>query len=137
MHHLIIDNLELTFNITEHGVHLFNDKSLHDLMDVNPVEGIEKLAILLKNEFHLTQNRPLKISNKSLAIEIWGHFWFERLYLKIPHLFRILGLSERIEKSMTEFDCAEYPIDNNRFVWDILSIFYKPIRFIGKVLHYK
>lgn len=71
--------------------------------------------------------KPLKIARKSLAIEIWGHLYFEYYLLYLSRFLRI-GLKskmfQRLIARSSVIDCGEKNKDRNRLLWDCLVLFY-------------
>lgn len=123
---LHIYNIPISYSITTHGVHIIYDMPLHQLMQQAPSSGIAQLSAKAKADFEIVNQRTLNISENSLTLEIWGHYYFEKCFNRVSWLlpsFIFKKLIERVEKSMQEFDCAEWPIDRNRWIWDILSWF--------------
>ncbi|MBX2953800.1 MAG: hypothetical protein KF870_14960 [Leadbetterella sp.] len=123
---LTIFNCTLTYSLTDAGVHLISDAGLHQLIRTYPVKGVNRLAEELKKHFEEVKKRPLKITTKSLATEIRGHYYFEKLYLPFRRLLRFFFLqkiTDILDNSLKAYDCAEAAVDGNRRLWDFLSLF--------------
>lgn len=123
---LTIFNYTITYSLTRTGVHLISDNGLHQLIRNYPVIGVNQLAEELKRQFEEAKKRPLKITKKSLAAEIRGHYYFEKLYLPFRRLLRFFFLrkiTDLLDTSLEEYDCAEAGTDPNRKIWDFLSRF--------------
>lgn len=126
MFSLTIFNYTITYSFTKAGVHLISDAELHLLIRNYPVKGVNQLAEDLKTHFEKVNQRPLKISAKSLGAEIRGHYYFEKLYPPFRWLLRFFFLSKItniLDTSLKEYDCAEAGTDPNRKIWDFLSRF--------------
>lgn len=92
-------------------------------------EGKRKAALDLAehaiNAHEKEQGRPLDISRKSLACEIYDHY---RLMRMTEALSKVFGENFRplkwMKRHMIVIDCGEKKLDNNRFLWDMFSIFW-------------
>ncbi len=116
----------ITYSFTKTGVHLISDMPLHRLITDFPVKGVNQLAEELIQHFEEFYGRPLNIRRKSLAIEIRGHYYFEKFYLpfrKALRFFFLKRITDILDNSLKAYDCAEPGTDPNRFIWDALSYF--------------
>jgi hypothetical protein len=116
----------ISFDISEMGIHLYNDNALHLLIMENPKQGVRALVRKLKQEFKNEKSRELEISEESLMTEIWGHHFFEKIYLPFRGIVKVLFLQKivnRLDTSLKEYDCGEVGFDPNRWLWDLLSHF--------------
>lgn len=121
-----IHGFPISFSVTRYGVHLQHDASLHRLIKYIPVSGTGLLSEQLKEKFRDVNHRDLGISRNSLVMEIWGHYYFERVFKHTQWLLSasfLFPLKDRLIKATREFDCAEWPIDTNRWLWDFLAFF--------------
>lgn len=94
--------------------------------------GAVKLAAFILEKYTESQGTPLKISLDSLAIEILGHTYVDSFSAAISdlnhHLPSVLRrplekLIDQIRHHTGLIDCGEADIDNNRWIWDKLSIY--------------
>ena len=116
----------ISYSLSENGIHLINDLALHQLIRENPKRGVKQLVKNLKNHFKIEKGRKLKISDESLKTEIWGHYYFEKIYIPFRGLLKFFFLKklvDRLDISLQEYDCGELGFDPNRWIWDILSGF--------------
>lgn len=116
----------ISYALSENGIHLINDAALHQLIRENPKQGVTQLVKNLKNYFKLEKGIKLKISDESLKTEIWGHYFFEKIYILFRGLLKFFFLKklvDRLDISLQEYDCGEPGFDPNRGIWDILSRF--------------
>lgn len=116
----------ISYSLSETGIHLINDEALHLLIKENPKKGISQLVKNLKEHFRTESKRKLKISDESLKTEIWGHYYFEKMYNPFRGLLKFFFLKklvDRLDLSLEEYDCGEPGFDPNRWIWDILSRF--------------
>lgn len=128
-----VHNNHITAFITKYGVHILNDDAFHKMMQACPATGTELLATHLLASFRKIRQRELKISRNSLIVEIWGHYFSERILLPLKKILpaSIFGkIIERIVRSLEQIDCSERRYDGNRFIWDMLSPFKRVIGFI-------
>ncbi len=116
----------ISYSLSKNGIHLINDESLHTLIKENPKQGISQLVKTLKEHFKTETNRELKISDESFKTEIWGHYFFEKIYIPFRGILKLLFLNKvvnRLDLSLQEYDCGELFYDPNRWIWDVLSSF--------------
>ena len=121
-----VSRQSISYTLSENGIHLFNDEALHLLIKENPKQGVRQLVKNLKEHFKTEKGRDLKISDESLQTEIWGHYFFEKLYIPFRGLLTFFFLKKivnRLDKSLLEYDCGELGYDPNRWIWDTLSVF--------------
>lgn len=84
------------------------------------------LVRLIKTDYALLLGKPLKITNASLAVEIWGHLYaskFATILQELISLKLIENFTEQIKKRSDTIDCGEADIDSNRKFWDMLAKF--------------
>lgn len=118
----------ITIDISNVGVHIYGDESLQALMLDNPLQHVINLADAAKNEFEKIHHKLLRINTQSLIVEIWGHYYL--LQRQLPrlqwmHRYKLTKfIIIRLENSAMVYDCATFPTDKNRWVWDILAIAY-------------
>lgn len=128
-----------SFNHTQFGISVSlepkiirvdSSEALYHYFRVEHQSGLV-LAKALKNAYENTFGCPVRISDRSLAVEILGHFYLQQFFLSRKKSLESRGKKDRLEKltrSMlahtSVIDCGERTVDNNRFVWDILSVFY-------------
>jgi hypothetical protein len=89
------------------------------------------LVKLIKADYLKIKGSRLKITNKSLIVEIWGHLYashFANALKKLIKLKIISDFSTFIIKRSDTIDCGEADIDTNRKFWDVLSNFNSVIR---------
>lgn len=116
----------ISYTITDQGIHLINDFPLKSLIESFPLNGVLKLVNVLQKHFEEINGRPLKITTESLKAEIWGHYYFERIYPPLRSILNFISLNKlvnKIDTSILEYDCAELGTDPNRRLWDFLSHF--------------
>lgn len=85
-----------------------------------------KLAKLIKADYVTLMGKPLKITNQSLMVEIWGHLYashFANAIKELINLKLIDNLTEIVTKRSDSIDCGEAEVDSNRKFWDTLAKF--------------
>lgn len=123
---ICINNKNITVKFKEHSLHVFADAELISLLSQKTEVVTDELveAILLK--YHSLFNTDFTVSRKSLAVEIWGHVYADKLMIAIQSI-AIFGflkrLIERFKKRFEKIDIGEKGHDYNRFLWDFLSKF--------------
>lgn len=117
-------NYQVTFKLSQYGVHIYCDNDFHSLIEQSPKQGIHLLAIALKKKYAEVRQRDLHISIDSIVVEIWGHHYFEMIFDKTKWLISAPlfdRIRKRLEQATKAIDIAERGHDNNRWVWDILA----------------
>ncbi|MGF1924345.1 MAG: hypothetical protein ACQUHE_09220 [Bacteroidia bacterium] len=97
-------------------VFLSKDLNKHTLMLVRSI----------KADYLAEIGKPLKVTNSSLMVEIWGHLYASKFAIIAQELIKL-----KVVKDMTQFviqrsdtiDCGETELDSNRKFWDMLSKF--------------
>lgn len=83
-----------------------------------------KLIKLIKADYLLLTGKPLKITDASLMIEIWGHLYVSRFAGILKERIRlkfIENLTKWVKKRSDTIDCGEADIDSNRKFWNVLA----------------
>ena len=101
-----------------------------------PGNGALRLSIYILEEYKNRRRSELKISKDSLAIEILAHTYVDTFSEAVssigdrlpPALSKaVLTLMEQIHTHTEIIDCGESDIDNNRWIWNGLTVFKKVI----------
>jgi hypothetical protein len=106
-------------------VRVDNDRDLWEYIHFDPYKNTRILVTWMKQVYVNAFGEELRISDNSLAMEIWGHIYFEQFLLRHPTLGRFLfpfGLYQRLVTSCKAVDCGESSKDSNRWLWDFLGI---------------
>lgn len=120
-----IDNcqiIRILFN--ERIIHISNNKGLKCIVKKRQ---FKQLTQQIKSDYYSIFKQPLRISNQSLIIEIWGHVVIEKWTYRLAHKLnrkKVWAFHNKIYHHCKVVDCGEKPIDNNRKIWDFLSWFY-------------
>lgn len=110
-------------------VQVKNDQALIDYLK-KPGVGSLDIAKEMKRLYVNNTNCELKISEKSLAIEIIGHIFIEN-FAKTIEKFpvskdlkkELKDLSASLKSHTVIIDCGESSVDTNRHIWDKLVPF--------------
>ena len=101
-----------------------------------PGNGALELSTRIQEEYKRHQQSELKISKDSLAIEILAHTYADTFSEAVSSIGNrlpsalskaILKLMEQIHAHTEIIDCGESDVDNNRWIWDGLTVFKKII----------
>ena len=106
-------------------VRVDNDDALKSYLSGGKRKAALSLADRILGIYESAYGEQLKISRESLACEIYDHF----ILMKITDAFgRVFGAGLRpvrwMKRHMDVIDCGERKEDNNRFLWDLFSIFW-------------
>lgn len=125
--------LYITITIEEGIVRIKNDVALWLFVSKDIKERTDWLIDCMLIDYATEIGKPLKIHSRSIAIEIWGHLYYEYFILLICHYLAINPSIKRIKRLLRSseiIDCGEKCKDSNRFLWDFLTPFYKIIYFL-------
>ena len=96
-------------------VHIQNDAALYAYLHQKP-HAEYCLADHILRTYRERYGKELKITVKSLATEILWHVIVYRL-MKMTCM-----PGKKLDQRMRVIDCGGRDVDNNRFVWDLLSL---------------
>lgn len=121
---LYIRQRAITVSFTEGVVRITNDDELQTLLNSSLYSGTTELVKEVKAEYYRIFGDHLRIADRSLAVEIWGHiygeYFFRDLYRRIPWKpFNKLYRFVRYHCSI--IDSGEAAKDSDRRLWDILA----------------
>ena len=103
-------------------VRVANDKALMALFRSSGRKGALALSEYITCEHAKRFDEDLRITKKSLAAEIYGHYVLMRISLRAKKRFGNIKPVRWMIRHMDVVDCGDRGVDNNRFVWDIYSI---------------
>ncbi len=117
-----VDGVSITYFLSEKAVHIDNDEALKSIIP-NPKAAME-LARKLKGNYHEKYGRELSVSELSMAIEIYGHIYPEKIAktikeLPVPNM--VEDAMKNLIKKTDVIDSGEESIDKNRKVWDVIA----------------
>lgn len=126
---LLIKNYSISVQVNQHAIKIFNDDGLTALLQHNTNTSTKELISCIKQRYFEFVNVDFKVSNASMAVEIWAHVYVEKMAESIQRKFPlkiIRKLTDKIIDHCKEIDIGEWGHDYNRFVWDVLAVF-KPV----------
>lgn len=119
----------LKVDIENKVVRLTNNSNLKNLLK-NESSASLAIALELKKQYKLKQNKALNISELSIAIEICGHVHPDKLAsaaAKVANKIPLVGgsISNAIRNAILShtdvIDIGESSVDTNRWLWDALA----------------
>ena len=116
------DFANIGLQIKEHIVRVVNDEPLTVLLKTDKHKGARRLAGFILAEYRQRFGSDLKISERSLACEIYWHFYCWEKAVAFEQRYGKKKFTSWLIRHIDVSDCGEQKIDSNRFVWDILSI---------------
>ncbi|MBR5931916.1 MAG: hypothetical protein IKZ95_07840 [Lachnospiraceae bacterium] len=115
---------DIEIRLNPHLVRVVNDDALIGTLR----EGKHKAAFLLAHkilkDYQEEYGEELKITEKSLACEIYWHYYFLDKATAFERRFGKKKFTSWLIRHIDTSDCGERKVDNNRFVWDLLSHFF-------------
>ena len=111
------------FRLEPEVVRLDNDVALSQLLR-GKKPAARRLARQILREYRSAYGRELRITEGSLAAEIWYHYRFHVLFLRLRKLKIKNRLLSRLLRSTETIDMGERARDNNRLLWDLLGFFW-------------
>ena len=121
------NNISVRFKL--HAIKIFNDEQLNALLHHNTKLANNELILLIKKKYFELYNVDFKVSNASMAIEIWAHVYLQKiteLFKSRFHFWLTNKIAQKIINHCKEIDIGEKGHDDNRFVWNWLA-FLKPV----------
>lgn len=112
----------------ERVVHIQNDDALDLFLSSGKKPRAFQLAEYLKEKYRKEYGKELKITDRSLACEIYWHWKIKIRSLKAEQKHGKRKLTSWLLWHMEDIDCGDRKADNNRFLWNLLSLVF----FAGK-----
>ena len=117
-----VDEVTIAYFLSEKVVHIVNDDELKSII-THPTTAL-KLARKLKASYCTKFGRELSVSDVSMAIEIYGHLYPE----KIANTLKAMPSPDFVEHALDDLlektdviDSGEESVDRNRKVWDAIA----------------
>ena len=107
-------------------VQIAGSKELLLFLGTNLNANTLNLVKLIKADYLSLIGKPLKITNQSLMVEIWGHLYASHFANAIKELVKlklVADFTAVVIKRSDTIDCGEADIDSNRKFWDTLAKF--------------
>lgn len=112
----------ISYFLSEKAVHIDNNDALKRAI-LKPQAAAEMARVILDDHQKLF-NHELPISSTSLAAEIYGHVFPEKLaeaIKKIPMPDKFEDVLNKIMEKTDVIDAGHESIDGNRKIWDTVS----------------
>ncbi len=112
--------------IRDHIIRITNNDEFTTLMAHDTGNATSELVIAIKARYYKELGREFEVSDASIAVEIWAHVYVEKFARVIASLQFIRKLADIVIRRCEIIDIGEWGHDQNRFVWNALSVF-KPV----------
>lgn len=109
--------------IQEHITRITNDDELNALLANDTANATSDLVTAIKARYYKELGREFKVSDASIAVEIWAHVYVEKFAKVISSQQFTRKLADIVIRRCEIIDIGEWGHDQNRFVWNALSIF--------------
>jgi hypothetical protein len=116
----------IKLELKSHAIRIFNNDALWAMLEKNAEAATEQLILDIKKKYFELFNTDFKVSDASIAVEIWGHVYAEKFAEAIKNFSSINFVDKIAEKILHHaeiIDIGETGYDDNRFVWDSLAVF--------------
>jgi hypothetical protein len=123
---VLVHGKEITLQLKQYAIRIFNNEALSAMLEQNAETATEELITCVKEEYFKLFNSDFKVSNASMAIEIWAHVYAEKFAEAVKDFYFINFIDKIAEKILHHaeiIDIGEQGHDENRFVWNSLAGF--------------
>lgn len=103
-------------------VRVLNDERLRLYLKRGGRKAASELAAMARELYQTKYGCPLEITTRSLACEIYWHYYINEKALYFEKRRGLKKLSRWLIFHMDVIDCGERSEDNNRFLWDFLGV---------------
>ena len=110
-----VDTSPISISYTTKVVHISNNTALKSFLSKTS-SGSIYVARRARSEYFSTYRSDIKVSELSMAIEIVGHVYPDKIARYIP-----FGLGSSILSHTAIIDSGERSVDSNRWVWDSIA----------------
>ncbi|MGG3572561.1 hypothetical protein ABES80_08685 [Bacillus gobiensis] len=104
-------------------VRINSDENLYSLLD-NEKSGASTIAAVVKNKYQAILGKELDIETNSLAIEILGHVYPNKIIdatRSVPMPEKAKEFINMLHDKASVIDCGERGKDENRMIWDTID----------------
>ena len=118
-----VDGYNLSVEYGDRVVRIKNNTALNNLLK-DKFMAAHAVARTVKSEYQKKKGKALNIEGDSLAIEILGHVYPDRIASAIKKLPLPGFIEDQIDKVLKRtdiIDCGESAVDSNRGFWDFLG----------------
>jgi hypothetical protein len=123
---IIVRNKNISVEFRKKKVAIINDDPLLTLVTKMPPTATDELVSAIKKEFQEQFKKEFKVTDASMAVEIWGHVFAEKFANAVKSIAPVKfvdDLAEKICLHCEVVNIGEKGNDNNRFIWDWLAPF--------------
>lgn len=106
-------------------VRVRNDMALRAQLYRGKQTAAYKLALHILRTHRRAFPQRIRISVRSLACEIYGHYLIKEYAERLELRFGEHKLTTWLKLHMQVIDCGDMKSDNNRFVWDLFSYVFR------------
>ncbi|GAA0748613.1 hypothetical protein [Clostridium oceanicum] len=106
---------DITYSYSPKIIHITNDYNLKNYLS-SVSKGSLNVADYAKSHYFLEYKKSIDITKVSIAIEILGHVYPDKIARYIP-----FGLGKVITKHTSIIDIGEKSVDSNRWIWDSIA----------------
>ena len=118
----IQDFRNIDVRMKTHIVRVVNDEALMQTLNEGKHRAAKSLAQKILNDYQQQFGEELQISMRSLACEIYWHYYVLKKAVAIEQRFGKKKFTSWLIRHIDVSDCGEKKEDTNRWVWDLLSI---------------
>ncbi|MBR3563609.1 MAG: hypothetical protein IKM87_08260 [Clostridia bacterium] len=118
-------NDEITCSFDKGVIRVDNDKALKELILKGGKKAVLELARSLKDRYENLFGSSIGIKDRSLACEIYYHHRMNERYKMSQEKHGPKRFSAWMLRHMRVIDCGELKKDNNRLIWDFVSLFFR------------
>ena len=121
-----VQGKNISLKLKPYAVSIFNNDALSAMLEEKAEAATEELIACIKKEYFKLFNIDFKVSDASIAVEIWAHIYAEKFAEAVKNFSSINFIDKIAEKILhhaEEIDIGETGHDENRFVWDGLAVF--------------
>ncbi|HGG0417637.1 hypothetical protein EXQ42_16515 [Clostridium botulinum] len=126
---------DISYSYSPKIIHITNDYNLKDYLS-NSSSGSLNIADYTKSHYFLKYKKEIDITRESIAIEIMGHVYPDKIARYLPW-----GLGDLIIKHTNIIDIGETSVDSNRWVWDSIAAVvgnnFKSVNYSKNLVPYK
>lgn len=121
-----IKGFPITAQFVPKFINIKNNSSLKNLL-ADTYNGSSKAAYELKEKYRERLGKPIDIDTNSLAVEILGHVYPDKVARAVSKIPLISYLADKITDHTDPINCGESPDDANRWIWDAIAPFHELI----------
>lgn len=121
-----LENCSIKVRLDKGIIRVYSNAELWRFLNGKANQKFNLLVSTIKKDYLQQFGIPLKITDRSLIVEILVHVYCDYLGLKFNRLIKFKPLNNFVNKLLERaeiVDCGEKAKDTNRWVWDTLAPF--------------